>query len=78
MSGSIHLFAAHYVTRIVLKCVQALESEKVPWQQLTQQQQRQLQQGAEAAEAARAAAEVRLKQVMAEATEASGELLVTL
>ncbi|WIA16070.1 hypothetical protein OEZ85_012795 [Tetradesmus obliquus] len=49
----------------------ALESEKVPWQQLTQQQQRQLQQAAEAAEAARAAAEARLKQVMAEATEAS-------
>jgi hypothetical protein len=54
--------------------MQALESEKVPWQQLTQQQQRQLQQAAEAAEAARAAAEARLKQVMAEATEASGEL----
>eukprot|EP00882_Tetradesmus_deserticola_P016133 GHRQ01017211.1.p3 GENE.GHRQ01017211.1~~GHRQ01017211.1.p3 ORF type:complete len:171 (+),score=89.88 GHRQ01017211.1:1532-2044(+) len=49
----------------------ALESEKVPWQQLTQQQQRQAQQAAESAEAARAAAEARLKQVMAEATEAS-------
>jgi hypothetical protein len=56
--------------------IQALESEKVPWQQLTQQQQRQLQHAAEAAEAARAAAEARLKQVMAEATEASGTLFV--
>jgi hypothetical protein len=60
--------------------IQALESEKVPWQQLTQQQQqRQLQhaaEAAEAAEAARAAAEARLKQVMAEATEASGTLFV--
>lgn len=51
-----------------------LESEKQPWQQLSQQQQRQLQQAVDLAETARAAAEAKLKQVLAEANEAAGEL----
>lgn len=66
--------AQQWTQGTVLWDVQALESEKVPWQQLTQQQQRNLQQAAESAEAARATAEARLKQVMAEATAASGKL----